>query len=132
MKPTIVAKGVKLSARLREYVIHRLRMTLDRAHYSIQTLKVRITDQNGPKGGMDKHCQIHLTMPGLPTVVVVEKGNDIAAMVDQAAQRAAQAIDRLLSRAKSIHHKKYAATVATVTALVTADIALSVTEPTLI
>ncbi len=107
MKPTIVAKGVKLSRRLREYVIHRLSLTLDRKHYSIQAMKVRISDQNGPKGGIDKHCQLHLTLPGLPAVVVTEKGDDIAAMVDQAAHRAAQAIDRLLSRAKSIRHTKY-------------------------
>jgi len=107
MKPTIVAKGVKLSRRLREHVIHRLSLTLDRKHYSIQAMKVRISDQNGPKGGIDKHCQLHLTLPGLPTVVVTEKGDDIAAMVDQAAHRAAQAIDRLLSRAKSIRHTKY-------------------------
>ena len=79
MKPTIVAKGVKLSRRLREYVVRRLSLTLDRKHYSIQAMKVRISDQNGPKGGVDKHCQIHLTLPGLPNVVVTEKGDDIAA-----------------------------------------------------
>ena len=110
MKPTIAivaTKGVKLSRRLREYVSHRLSLALDRKQYSIQAMKVRISDQNGPKGGIDKHCQIQLTLPGLPTVVVTEKGNDVAAMVDQAAHRAAQAIDRLLSRAKSIRHTKY-------------------------
>jgi putative sigma-54 modulation protein len=107
MKPTIVANGVKLSRRLREYVIRRLSLMLDRKHYSIQAMKVRISDQNGPKGGIDKHCQIHLTLPGLPTVVVTEKGRDIATMVDQAAHRATQAIDRLLSRSKSISHTKY-------------------------
>lgn len=135
MKPTIVAKGVKLSRRLREYVIRRLCLTLDRAHYSIQTLKVRITDQNGPKGGIDKHCQIHLTMPGLPAVVVTEKGSDIAAMVDQAAQRAALVVDRLLSRAKAIHHKKYGASVASEAAMSIIDMTLPMkkpTEPTLI
>jgi ribosome-associated translation inhibitor RaiA len=110
MKPTIAivaTKGVKLSRRLREYVIRRLSLVLDRKQYSIQALKVRISDQNGPKGGIDKQCQIHLTLPGLPPVVVTEKGRDVAAMVDQAAHRAAQAIDRLLSRAKSISHTRY-------------------------
>ncbi|KAF3997099.1 HPF/RaiA family ribosome-associated protein [Glaciimonas immobilis] len=107
MKPTIVAKGVKLSSRLREYVAHRLGLTLDRAHYGIQTLKVRITDQNGPKGGVDKHCQIHLTMAGFPTVMVTEKGSDIPAMVDLAAQRAAQSVDRLLARTKAIRRVKF-------------------------
>lgn len=106
MKPTIVAKGVKLSRRLREYVIHRLGHTLNRAHYSIQRIKVRITDQNGPRGGIDKHCRIHLTLAGFPSVVVTERGSDVVAMVDQAAQRSAQTVERLLARAKAIPRKK--------------------------
>ena len=108
MKPTIVANGVKLSRRLREYVSRRLSLAFGRKQYGIQAVKVRISDQNGPKGGVDKHCQIHLTLPGLPPVVVTEKGRDIASMVDQAAHRAAQATDRLLSKAKAVRHTKYA------------------------
>ncbi|PFH11282.1 sigma 54 modulation/S30EA-like ribosomal protein [Collimonas sp. PA-H2] len=112
MKPTIAivaTKGVKLSRRLREYVSHRLSRALDRKHYSIQAMKVRISDQNGPRGGIDKQCQIQLTLNGLPTVVITEKGSDVAAMVNQAAHRAAQAIERLLARTRSIAHTKYLA-----------------------
>ncbi|WP_211444305.1 HPF/RaiA family ribosome-associated protein [Collimonas humicola] len=112
MKPTIAiiaTKGVKLSRRLREYVSNRLSLALDRKHYNIQAMKVRISDQNGPRGGIDKQCQIQLTLNGLPTVVITEKGSDIAAMVDQAAHRAAQATARLLARTRSISHTKYLA-----------------------
>lgn len=109
MKPTIVANGMKLSRRLREYVSSRLSLALDRKHYSIQALKVRISDQNGPRGGIDKQCQIQLTLSGLPTVLITEKGSDVAAMVDQAAHRAAQAVERLLARTRSVAHTKYLA-----------------------
>jgi len=112
MKPTIAivaTKGVKLNRRLREYVSGRLSIALDRKHYSIQAMKVRISDQNGPRGGIDKQCQIQLTLNGLPTVLITEKGRDIAAMVDQAAHRAAQAVERLLARTRSIAHNKYLA-----------------------
>ncbi|MEO6920441.1 MAG: HPF/RaiA family ribosome-associated protein [Collimonas sp.] len=108
MKPTIVAKGIKLSRRLREHVSRRLALAFDRKQYGIHSVTVRISDQNGPRGGVDKHCQIHLVLPGMRPVVVTEKGRDIATMIDQAAYRATQAIDRLLSRAKTVAHTKYA------------------------
>jgi putative sigma-54 modulation protein len=107
MKPTIVAKGVKLSRALREYVIRRLGFALNRTQHGIRFITVRITDQNGPKGGVDKHCQIHLSLPGLPTIVVTEKAADIIAAVDQAAHRAAHAVDRIRSRVRSVTHAKY-------------------------
>jgi putative sigma-54 modulation protein len=110
MKPTIIAKGVKLSQTLREYVVRRLRFALNRTQQNIQCITVRINDQNGPKGGVDKRCQIHLTLPGLPTIVVTEKAADIAAAVDQAAHRAAMAVNRLRARTKAIAHAKYMVT----------------------
>jgi putative sigma-54 modulation protein len=109
MKPTIVAKGVKLSRTLREYVARRLRFALNRTQHSIHNVTVRISDRNGPKGGIDKHCQIHLTLPGLPNVIVTEKGKDIAAAIDRASHRAALAAARLLSKAKAISHAKHPA-----------------------
>lgn len=107
MKPTIVAKGMKLSRTLREYVMRRLRFALNRTQHSINFAIVRITDRNGPKGGIDKRCQIQLSLPGLPMIIVNEKGADLTVAIDQAAHRAALAVDRLLSRAKAISHAKY-------------------------
>jgi putative sigma-54 modulation protein len=107
MKPTIIAKGMKLSQALREYVVRRLRFALDRTQHSIQSVTVRINDQNGPKGGVDKRCQILLTLPGLPAIVVNEKAADVAAAVDQAAHRAAMAVNRVQARTKAIAHAKY-------------------------
>lgn len=107
MNPTIVAKGMKLSRALREYVMRRLRFALNRTQQNINFAIVRITDRNGPKGGIDKQCQIQLSLPGLPVIIVNEKSGDVTAAIDQAAHRAALAVDRLLSRAKAISHTKY-------------------------
>jgi hypothetical protein len=40
MKPTMIAKGIKLSQTLREYVVRRLRFALNRTQHSIQSITV--------------------------------------------------------------------------------------------
>lgn len=107
MKPVIIAKGVKLTSALRNYIVRRLDFALDRMRHSIQFVMVRIDDQNGPKGGIDKRCQIHLALPGLPTIVIDERAADLIAAVNQASHRAAHAAGRLHSRAKEIARTKY-------------------------
>lgn len=104
MKPMIVAKGVKLTGVLREHLARRLRFALDRTQHAIQAVVVRITDQNGPKGGIDKRCQIQLTLPGLPAIVVNGKAADITAAIDLAVRRAALAVVRTRSRSKAGDH----------------------------
>lgn len=107
MKPTIVANGVKLPQVMRDHVVRRLRFALDRTHQSINAVIVRITDQNGPKGGIDKQCQIQLRIPGLPPVVVSGKAASILEAVDVTAHRAAQAIARHIERSRRIRHARF-------------------------
>jgi len=106
MKPTIVANGVKLPQVMRDHVVRRLRFALDRTHQSVNAVVVRITDQNGPKGGIDKQCRIQLRIPGLPPVVVNGKAASILEAVDVTAHRAAQAIARHLERSRRIRHAR--------------------------
>ncbi|WP_151632023.1 HPF/RaiA family ribosome-associated protein [Noviherbaspirillum aerium] len=109
MKPTIVANGVKLPKVMRDHVVRRLRFALDRTQQSINAIIVRITDHNGPKGGIDKQCQIQLRIPGLPPVIVTGKAASIAEAVDVTVHRAAQVITRHLERAKQIRHARFKA-----------------------
>lgn len=102
MKSTIIAKGIDASQALREYIMERVDYALDRAQDSISFITVRITDMNGPKGGIDKRCQIHLKMSGMPTVVVTGVSASIIDAIDHAAQRATRVVERILSRANEI------------------------------
>jgi ribosome-associated translation inhibitor RaiA len=106
MKSTIVAKGMRISQATRGYVTRQLRFALNQTQRSINFVTVRIDDLNGPQGGIDKRCQTHLTLPGLPDIVITDKGTDLNSAVARAFHRAALAVDRLLSRAKSICHTK--------------------------
>ncbi|WP_158597848.1 HPF/RaiA family ribosome-associated protein [Noviherbaspirillum saxi] len=109
MKPTIVAKGVKLPQVLRDYVVRRLQFALSHAREAIGAVVVRISDQNGPKGGVDKQCRIQITVPGMPSIIVSSKAGRIAEAIDLCAHRAALAIDRLRSRTRSIEHARFPA-----------------------
>jgi putative sigma-54 modulation protein len=107
MKPTIIVKGVSLGRTLRDHIARRLQFALNRVQHDIQFINVRIDDQNGPKGDVDKRCQIHLVLAGLPDVVVTEKAVNIVAAVDQAVRRTVIAVHRLGGRLKTVSHAKY-------------------------
>jgi ribosome-associated translation inhibitor RaiA len=107
MKPTIIAKSIKLNSLTQEHVVRRLRFAFDQARHRIQFITVRLFDLNGPRGGIDKCCQVHLTLPGLPDVIATGKAQDIVAAVNQAVHRAARAVNRMLARTKAVPHANF-------------------------
>lgn len=104
MTPTIIAKGVKASETLREYITERLGTILSRTHNSIQDITIRLTDLNGSRGGVDKRCLIHVKLPGLSPIVVTGLAADITSAIDMATQRVSKVVSRVLSKTKSISH----------------------------
>jgi len=104
MTPTIIAKGVKASESLREYITQRLNSVLTRTQSSIQDITIRLTDLNGSRGGVDKRCLIHVKLPGISPIVVTGFAADITSAIDMAAQRVSKAVSRVLSKTKAIPH----------------------------
>ncbi|MBS1187509.1 MAG: Sigma 54 modulation protein / ribosomal protein [Burkholderiaceae bacterium] len=102
MTPTIIAKGIDASQALRDYIRDSVDSALNWTQDSIHFVTVRITDLNGPKGGKDKRCQIHLKLPGLPNVVVSEVSSSINSAIDRAVLRTSRVVSRVLERAKEI------------------------------
>ena len=87
---------------VREYIMERVDAALAHAQDSIHFITVRISDMNGPKGGVDKRCQIHLKPMGLPAVIVTEVSASVSDAIDGATQRAARVVQRVLDRAREI------------------------------
>ncbi len=102
MRSTIIAKGIDASQALRDYIVERVDSALSRVQDSINFITVRISDLHGSKGGVDKRCQIHLKLSGLPTVVVTGVSASINDAIDSAVQRAAKVVKRAMERAKVI------------------------------
>jgi len=104
MTPTIIAKGIKASESLREYITERLSTVLTHTQSSIPNITIRLTDLNGSRGGIDKRCLIHLKLPGISPIVVTGLAADITSAIDMAAQRISKAANRVLSKTKSVSH----------------------------
>lgn len=64
----------------------------------MERIEVRFSDENGPKGGVDRHCLVHLVLSSLSPVVVEDRGKTDREAFDLAAGRAERALKHTLSR----------------------------------
>jgi hypothetical protein len=82
--------GVELHDEDRELVRQKLGARLGKFATSIERVTVRVTDANGPRGGIDQVCRVKVVLSGLPSVVVERRHARLPVAVD-AALRAAEA-----------------------------------------
>jgi len=97
--------GLPSSESLRAYVIHRIHSHLRRLGNVLGAVIVRLSDVNGPKGGVDKRCQVMLRGPGHRPVTIEELDVDAYAAVDVAVERAARVADRQRARARATRRR---------------------------
>ncbi len=85
-------------SRLQSLVESVLRRSLRHRADQVQGVSLQLRDVNGPRGGEDKLCLVHLQLRGAPAVVVRERGAQPVALVRQAIARAAHALLRQTER----------------------------------
>ena len=83
---------------LREWSIDRVRFALRRLRFMVPTAKVRLADANGPRGGIDKYCQIEIQTLGAGTVLVSAQAADWRTALDRSLGRAVVVLKRALQR----------------------------------
>ncbi len=98
MQIRLRALGFELTAALQDYVRRRLGSALDRHEDQVRRVEVVLSDENGPRGGMDKRCMVRLVAAGLPAVHVLDRQQDLYAAIDRALGRAAHALARRKGR----------------------------------
>ena len=64
----------------------------------MERVEVRFSDENGPKGGVDRHCLVHLLLSSLPPIVVEDRGETDRVAFDLAAGRAERALKHSLNK----------------------------------
>ncbi len=101
MKLTIRARHLDLSPELRDQLQRRLDFALGRLATAIRAVDVTIVDINGPKGGADKRCRIHVRGPSLGTITIDHVGADVLSTASLAADRAGRAVARSLARRRT-------------------------------
>jgi ribosome-associated translation inhibitor RaiA len=80
------------------YIRQKLARKLDKYGRSIERVSVRISDDNGPRGGTDQRCRIKVVMTALPSVVIERRHVDVQAAIDTAVHATAEAVRRIVGR----------------------------------
>jgi hypothetical protein len=82
--------GAVIDERDRAYIAQKLGMKLGRFAASVERITVRLSDANGPKGGLDQNCQVKVVLSGMPSVVVRETDSTLRRTIDRAIDSAAR------------------------------------------
>ncbi len=100
MRFSVSGDRVKVTTGLREYVDRRLYFALGRFGPAIDHVSVRVGDANGPRGGIDKNCQIviKLRASGSSLIAVDDNDEDLRAAVARASNRAGRTVARAIER----------------------------------
>jgi len=86
------------STDLHELSQRRTRFVLRRLAWLVPQATVRMSDVNGPRGGIDKRCQVELKTDVVGTVVVTSVASEWRSALDKALARAERFVRRQVSR----------------------------------
>ena len=93
----IYGHGLSVTSAIREHVDKRIRFALSRIGHRLRRIDVRLSDLNGPRGGMDKRCLIEVRINRHPPVVVTDVQSDLYSSIDRASARAGRTVMRRLA-----------------------------------
>lgn len=82
----------------RKYLKQKLDQKLAKLGSAVLRASVRVEDVNGPRGGVDKRCQIKVVLRGLPSMVVAEHHRSVKGAMDSALARTELAARRAIER----------------------------------
>jgi len=85
---------------LRDLTERRVRFVLRRLGWLVPRAEVQMSDVNGPRGGIDKHCQVALKTDVAGTVIVASVASDWRSALNKALARAARFLTRVLRRGR--------------------------------
>ncbi|KNZ34575.1 MAG: hypothetical protein AD742_00040 [Methylibium sp. NZG] len=88
------------AAELRELAERRTSFVMRRLGWLVPSARVQMSDVNGPRGGVDKRCQVELKTESAGTVVITSLARDWRSALDSALMRAARALVRMWRRGR--------------------------------
>jgi len=85
---------------MRDTAERRLRFVMRRLAWLVPRATLHLSDTNGPRGGIDKCCQVELKTEHAGTVVIVAKARDWRSAINDALARAASTVLRAWRRSQ--------------------------------
>ena len=111
MEIAIRTRQIGWNEELQEHVERSIEFATDRHKSRIERITVYLSDLNGPRGGVDKACQITAEIRGARPVLILEKGDDLRAVVNRAARRLGYRVGRRAHRQRMPHQREYRGTI---------------------
>lgn len=103
MQYDIQCLGFPLTDALAAYVRRRLGFGLARHADRVTHVTVRMGDENGPRGGIDKFCRIQIKLLDAAPVHISDCGPELYAVIDRASDRSTRTVSKRLERARFGH-----------------------------
>ncbi len=101
MQMQIRQEGVRPSDAIEQHVRDRLAAALDQHQNHIRDVRVTIRDVNGPRGGLDKACDVHVDLTVQTEPVIVKKQNhDLYLAVSDVADTLKETIGRAIDKVR--------------------------------
>lgn len=107
MQIEIQARDFTLTDSLGAYIKQRINFLLSSKYDQIKRIRVCLSDINGPRGGVDKRCQIQISLPRLKNIVIEDTELDLYIAIDRATDRATRTVNRRLARQQQKKRKLY-------------------------
>jgi hypothetical protein len=83
------------AGQLRDLAVRRVQFVLRRLTWLVPRASVQLSDINGPRGGVDKRCQLQFRTAKAGTVVITSVARDWVGALDGALARATPTLLRL-------------------------------------
>jgi putative sigma-54 modulation protein len=105
MRMTVFGRSFELTEAIVRHVEGRVRLSLGAAAERIESVSVRLSDVNGPRGGEDKRCRVVVYLRQGRDVVTEAVDGDLYAAVDAAVGRAKEAVWRFVHRRRTLRRQ---------------------------
>ena len=101
----IVGRGIALTQAINAYVQRKIAGALARHRNVLESVRMRLGDLNGPKGGRDKHCVLEVRARSLRPIVVREQHADLYAAIDSMTDKLDRQVQKYKQKMAEHNHE---------------------------
>lgn len=102
MQILIHSEGFSLTDGLHQHIVKRLAYALNHGRDRVSRIVVRLSDVNGPRGGVDKRCGIEVRLKGGRAIAIDDTQADLYVAIDRAAGRTRRTLGRRIARSQRL------------------------------
>jgi hypothetical protein len=93
---------VHLTREDRAYIMKKIDAHVGKFARPVERVSFRLSDVNGPRGGVDKVCRAKVVVSGRPSLVIERRHNSARAAVDGTLDAADRAVRKVLRRRRGV------------------------------